>query len=106
MHGETWEQRRNGEITKEADTIEQNRLMGINRYTETRQLGCILKWRPLVLSMWPEAMLSRIEAAGSGLRGHVTPPVALLKFSFITKSILCSSKTKANFKGTGIKSKV
>lgn len=66
MHKEQTEKRR-----KEADPIEQNRLMGTAKdthththtNTETRQLGGILNWRPLVLSLWPQAMLCRIEPA-------------------------------------------
>lgn len=73
MHKEETEKRR-----KEADPIEQNRLMGTaedTQNTEKRRLGGILNRRPLVLSLWPEVTPSRIEPAFiSNTRFRAAPP--------------------------------
>lgn len=67
-----------------------------------KRLGGILNWRPLVLSLRPEATLSRIDRAFIShagfrlLRPRISPCCSFEVFIYHTKSILCCNKGKTS----------
>ncbi len=76
-------------------------------HTNTRQLEGILNWRPLVLSLWPEAVLQRIEPAfisDAGFRVVTYFPLLLFwSFHLSQKCILCLQHKDGKLQGDGNK---